>query len=670
MNALSQHLTRRNFNACGLASLAGVAGARFSAAMDSGPPGLHEQILASAAKQERARRECFAAVKSRSELQSLQTDLRERFLQLLGGLPERDSPVPPAKIAGQIFGEGYTIDKLTFESLPGYFVTALLYKPRNIAGKCPGVISPCGHSTEGKAAASYQMLHINLARRGYVVLTYDPVGQAERSQFWSDSLGKSRYNLTCGEHAVLGNPLYLIGDNLATYRIWDGIRALDLLAAQPEVDAERLGCVGNSGGGTLTAYIAALDPRVACAAICCYLTTLPRRMANRIEADPDADPEQDIFGFVSEGIDHAGLVALRVPKPTLIGAARHDFFPIEGTRESYAEARRLYEVAGAGERLEMVEAPEKHGLSLPLRTGIYGWFDRWLKSDDSAKMPPDEIKVLPRPARQLLVSANGQVNGDLNSRHLFEVALKRFHRRSKANPVSVRELLELNLRSAAPLVEKLVEIPEATTTLLLVNGNEAADWREATKLLDLCRERGWAAAVVDPRGVGRQRPELAVRGHDYADPLCGVEENLAYNAFLTGQSLGSMRVADVLAAVAMFRAARPRGRLVLCGRRDSALVALLAAACEPAITHLASEQLLVSLRSLFDPATPPLCAASIVPGLLSRVGDIAEVAGRIAPRPVLMAAGIGTTKFGEHVRQAAEPFSSQPGELAKWLGGA
>jgi dienelactone hydrolase len=165
--------------------------------------------------------------------------------------------------------------------------------------------------------------------------------------------------------------LYLLGTSLAKYRIWDGMRAIDYLATREEVDAKRIGCVGNSGGGTLTAYIAALDPRVAVAAICCYITSLPRRMANRIEEDPDADPEQDIFGFVGEGIDHAGLLALRVPQPTLLGTARFDFFPIEGARESFAEAQHLYEVAGAGERIRRVEAEQRHGLSLPLRAGVY-----------------------------------------------------------------------------------------------------------------------------------------------------------------------------------------------------------------------------------------------------------------------------------------------------------
>src|SRR5205814_4491721 len=111
-------------------------------------------------------------------------------------------------------------------------------RPKKSAGLRPAVISPCGHSAVGKAAPAYQILHINLVRRGFVVLTYDPVGQGERSQFWDPTKGKSRFNLVCGEHAVLGNPLYLLGTSLARYRIWDGIRAIDHLTTLQGVDPQ------------------------------------------------------------------------------------------------------------------------------------------------------------------------------------------------------------------------------------------------------------------------------------------------------------------------------------------------------------------------------------------------------------------------------------------------
>jgi cephalosporin-C deacetylase-like acetyl esterase len=529
------------------------------------------------------------------------------------------------------------------------------------------VLSPCGHSAEGKAAAAYQTLHINLVKRGYVVLTYDPVGQGERSQFWDADKEKSRFNLSCGEHAVLGNPLYLLGSSLARFRIWDGMRGLDYLASLSEVDAKKLGCVGNSGGGTLTAYIAALDPRVAVAAICCYITTLPRRMGNRIQTDPDADPEQDIFGFVSEGIDHASLLALRAPRPTLLGTARFDFFPIEGARATFDEAKRLYEVAGAGENIHRVEAEEKHGLTLPLRKGVYAWFDRWLAGrKDVGEV--EEAVVKPRPAKELLVCDKGQVNLTFRSRPLLPMALEEFNKKTKPKKMALRDLLALDIKSAESVVSEIAAGKDGQPVVVCVNGNEAEDWREQKAFLEALTQRGSAVVVVDPRGVGKLRCDLTVKGHDYADPLAGVEENIAYNAFLVGKSLLGLRVADVADAVNTLAAKKKDRRIVLCGRRDAALVTCLTAAVEPAVTQVAAEELLLSYLPLFDAAGRPINAASILPGMLRNYGDIIDVLAEIAPRRVLVAAGVGTSpRRIASVRLVEKAFSRDPRPLIDWI---
>jgi dienelactone hydrolase len=512
-------------------------------------------------------------------------------------------------------------------------------------------------------------LHVNLVRRGYVVLTYDPVGQGERSQFWDAAKKQSRFNLVCGEHAVLGNPLYLLGTNLARYRVWDGVRALDYLASRPDVDAERIGCVGNSGGGTLTAYIAALDPRVKAAAIGCYVTALPRRMGNRTQADPDADPEQDLFGFVGEGIDHAGLLALRVPRPTLLASAQFDFFPIEGARESFAEARKLYQVAGAAERVALVEAAEKHGLSPPLRKAIYAFFDRWL-AGPKAGAEATEIAVTPRPAGDLLVCKDGQVNVTFRSRHLLTLALDEFDRRGPARAgVSLAALLRLDPKEAD---YRAVEIaggkPGDQTLVVCVNGNESRPWPEEKAFLRALEKRGHAVVVVDPRGVGSLRPRLSVRGHDYADPLVGVEENLAYNAFLVGKSLLGKRVTDVRAAVRELAARARRSRVVLCGRRDAALVACLTAAIEPTVTHLAVERMPLTYRWYFDPAGRPINAASVLPSLLRDYGDVDQVLAAVAPRRVLSAAGLGEPgRRLPTLRRTEALFTEEPALLTDWL---
>jgi cephalosporin-C deacetylase-like acetyl esterase len=661
-------ISRRTFLQLGLAAPVALSGGAASAAER---PNVHDQILKTAARQESLRRASFAAVVSAGDLAALQHQLRLHFLELLDGLPQKTG-VPPVHKTDQIEGDDYVIEKLAYESFPDYFVTALLYKPKQIKGRLPGILSPCGHSAVGKADAEYQKLHINLAKRGHIVLTYDPVGQGERSQFWDGSASRSRFNLACGEHAVLGNPLYLLGTSLARYRIWDGMRGIDYLASLPEVDAARIGCIGNSGGGTLTAYIAALDPRVRVAVISCYITTLSRRMGNRIQEDPASDPEQDIFGFVSAGIDHAGLLALRAPRPTLIDAARFDFFPIEGARESFAEAKRLYEVAGAREAIRLVEAAEKHGLTLPLRQAAYAWFDRWFHgsalgqdSDPAGR----EIPVMPRRPEQLLVCSRGQVQQTFPSRFLLPLAREEFAKRPKSRGSTLKSLLDLDPDQADfYLTEEFAGTGTNALHLLCINGVGTADWRQKKEFLQALRRQGFAVSVLDPRGVGRLRPALEVKGHDYGDALEGVEENIAYNAFLVGKSLLGMRVTDVLAAIAELKRKGKGANIVLCGRRDAALVACLAAALEPEIKKVAVEAMLLSYWPLFEARGLPINAAQILPRMLRDFGDVPDLFHAIAPRPVLVAAprGGADPKLSS-VRVVAKGFVPEPELLVEWL---
>ena len=159
--------------------------------------------------------------------------------RVIGGLPETKTPLN-ARVTGTIPMDGYRIEKLVFESLPGIHVTALVYVPDGPAGKKPAVLLACGHSPVGKAHPAYQEIAVRLARRGYVVLCWDPVGQGERSQFWDAARGRSRYNLVCGEHAVLGNFATIAGTSLVRYMVWDGMRAVDYLLTRDDVDGARL----------------------------------------------------------------------------------------------------------------------------------------------------------------------------------------------------------------------------------------------------------------------------------------------------------------------------------------------------------------------------------------------------------------------------------------------
>jgi hypothetical protein len=661
--------SRREFVYAGLAASAELMHRGPSSRADekAAKADVHQQLLELAAKQEQERRNRFAAIATKADLETLQKSLRQKFLDLLDGLPERTG-APPARMLAKIDGDDYTIDKLVFESFPNYFVPGLLYKPKKLDGKRPAILSPCGHSPIGKANASYQILHINLTKRGYIVLTYDPVGQGERSQYWDADKARSRYNLGCGEHAVMGNPLYLLGTSLARYRIHDGMRAIDYLSSLPEVDAARIGCIGNSGGGTLTAYISALDPRVKVSVPSCYITTLPRRMGNRIQRDPESDPEQDIFGFVGDGIDHAGLLALMAPRPTQISAAKHDFFPIEGTRETHAEVKKLYEVAGVADRFALAEADEKHGLTLPLRKAAYVWFDRWLAGVKDVR--DDEVAVQPRAPKELLVTADGQVNVSLKSRPLMPLVLEEFRKRPKRAKVALKDLLRVAEEHRDARIEADANLGGKDATIVMcIQGNETRPWQEEKDFIARLTGNNIVVAHTVPRGVGSLRPPLEVKGRDYADPLVGVEENIAYNAFLAGKSLLGMRVADVLATITVFAKSNKPKRIVLCGRRDAAVVALFAAAIEPAVTHLAIEEMPLSYLPLFEADAKPVNAASIVPKLLRDYGDLPDVLAAIAPRPVLGSACTGKLpRDMASVRLTEKKITAEPQVFVDWLG--
>jgi pimeloyl-ACP methyl ester carboxylesterase len=335
-------------------------------------------------KQDELRKEAFKSIKTDKDLQSLQLATKDKLLKMIGGLPDDKTPLR-SQTLDTIPMKGFRIEKLVFESIPGFYVTALVYVPENGAETHPAVLVACGHSPIAKI--HYQALCQRLVQRGYLVICWDPVGQGERSQFWNAASGGSRYNMVCGEHAVLGNLAYLAGANLARWQIWDGIRAVDYLLTRADVDAKRISITGTSGGGLQATYIAALDERIQVVMPSCYISAQPMRAYNRIFADPDSDPEQDLDGMISEGVDHPGLLLLIYPRPVFIAAAVLDFFPIEGARKTFREISELYDRFHIRNRIDMVEGYHKHQFSLENQEAAFNFLDRFNNMVGKKELP-------------------------------------------------------------------------------------------------------------------------------------------------------------------------------------------------------------------------------------------------------------------------------------------
>lgn len=390
------------------------------------------------------RKEAFEKLKSQAACRVWQEERRAFFLRQLGGLPER-TPLNP-KIVGTLKGEGYRVENILFESRPAFHVTANLYLPLTPA-PWPGVIVPCGHSHDGKSSGGHQRLCILLARHGIAAMCYDPVGQGERYQMLDLTRERTHFedaphvpvphpNVRClctDEHTTIGLSCMLLGSNVAQYRIWDGMRAIDYLQSRSDIRADKIGCTGNSGGGTLTSYLMALDDRIVAAAPVCYLTSF-RRL---IDTSGPQDAEQNIFGQLAFGMDEADYLTMRAPQPTLICAGTRDAtFDINGTWDVFREAKRFYSRLGHAERVEMHEADAPHGFGIQQREAAARWLHRWLLGADK---PIREVQSLPDPltdeqsrelskgdwtAKQLQCTPAGQVLLMKGERSVFQINAK------------------------------------------------------------------------------------------------------------------------------------------------------------------------------------------------------------------------------------------------------
>ncbi|MEX0701644.1 MAG: acetylxylan esterase, partial [Planctomycetales bacterium] len=319
------------------------------------------------------RKAAYERLETPEDIAAWQTARREYFLKQLGELPER-APLN-ARVVGRLPGDGFRVEKVIYDSRPSHAVTAILFLP-DAEGPHPAVIIPCGHTANGKAAGAYQQLARLHALHGIAALVYDPIGQGERYQILDDA-GKPRFKSTT-EHTLVGTSAIPLGWNCASFRVWDGIRSLDYLASRDDIDADRLGCTGNSGGGTLTEYLMAIDPRIVCAAPGSCVTTFARRL----DSIGPGDAEQNIFGQIAFGLDHADYTIMRAPRPTLLLAGTQDYIDIRGSWEIHREANRIYTRLGHPERIDLVEHDGPHGYQQPLREAAVSWMLRWLKNED------------------------------------------------------------------------------------------------------------------------------------------------------------------------------------------------------------------------------------------------------------------------------------------------
>lgn len=321
-----------------------------------------------------------ARVKTADDFYKYQKKNVASLKKALGDIPYDKSLPLNAMVVDSFVYMDVTIEKIIFESRPGVFVTANLYLPNGREGKIPVVLFQSGHSATGKSWDTYRRAAITIAKEGIAVFSVDPIGQGERCTREVPS--------PVTEHQFFGNRTWLNGESLTKYFVADAMRALDYIETRPELDASRIGANGTSGGGTMSALIAALDDRIKAAAPGTFITD----RETYIYADSPQDAEQIWYGVTEELFDHAELVSCMCPKPYMILAVDSDFFCIEGTERTYSAVKGFYDIFGAGDNLEMTVDAYTHNYTPALAEATAKFFVKAFFGEDrqvSVKTPPE-----------------------------------------------------------------------------------------------------------------------------------------------------------------------------------------------------------------------------------------------------------------------------------------
>jgi dienelactone hydrolase len=583
------------------------------------------------------------------------SEARAALDAIIGPFPER-TPLNP-RVLGTVRKDGYTIEKIVFESMPGFYVTNCLFIPSHRSAKAPAILYLSGHTAEAFRHQRYQQLVLNFVSKGFIVLAMDPVGQGERLQYYDPGTRKSLAGGSTAEHSYFGKQCFLTGASAARYFTWDGIRAIDYLVSRPEVDPERIGVTGLSGGGTQTSYIAAMDNRVAAAAPSCYITSFRRLL----ESIGPQDAEQNFNRGLLHAIDHADLLEARAPRATLVVSTTRDFFSIQGARETFSEVKAAFQALGAGEKLGMVEDDFEHGYTRKTREAIYDFFQRSLDNPGS----PTEVEVGILPSEDVTVTRTGQVSDSLGGQSVFSI-----------NRAEAGKLIARLQESRSRLADHLVRVKQESRRLsgfsappdspaVVFRGRYAragyhvemyalrGEGESLVPLLFMVPDgstRRTSVLYLHPQGKsaaaapGGDIEQIVKRGYAVLAPdLSGTGElgratdTIAFLGVQTGRTIVGIRAEEIISCVRFLKGHQDVAGDGVCALAfgELGIPLLHAAVLDDSITKVALIEPLVSFQSVVNSCFYSLDPGSLIGNVLTAY-DLPDLAACLVPRGLLM----------------------------------
>ncbi len=601
------------------------------------------------------------------EWKQRQLQVRKTFFDIVGPFPEK-TPLNPS-ITQKIRKDDYVIENIIFESQPGFYVTSSLFIPKGLKKKTPAIIYCSGHTSEGYRGNVYQHVIINLVKKGFVVFAFDPVGQGERLQYWDTTAGKSSVGGPTHEHSYPGFQAFLSGSSQAKYMIWDGIRAVDYLFTRKEVDTDRIGITGRSGGGTQSAYIAAFDDRIYAAAPENYITNFTRLL----ESIGPQDAEQNLMHEIASGLDHADLLEVRAPRPTMMITTTRDMFSIQGARETEKEVSHIFNAYGKSDHFSWVEDDTVHSTTKKNREAMYAFFQKHL--DHPGDSTDLEVK-LPS-ANEVQVTASGQVAASLRGETVFSLNKKETEKKIDLlyeGRKNGKLFISGALRSATMLsgfkkpgevgeavfagrfkkagfaIEKyflqgegayvipyLLAVPEKANGKVIIALHPDGKSAEIDNGdMDWLVQNGFTVLMPDLPGVG-ELSNSNYKGDSYID---NTSYGIWYLSVLTGRSIVGIQAGDIIRLVLWLEKDKRLTEVYGLARGTMGSAMLYAAAFDPRIKRVALIDPLSSYRSIvMNRFYSPRFVFSGVAGAL-RLYDLPDLASGLAPRRLMIAGAV------------------------------
>ena len=578
---------------------------------------------------------------TKAEWMAKATELREHILVSNGLTPMPEKTPLNAHIFGRIEREDYTVEKVYFEAYPGFFTTGNLYRPKGRKGPFPGIVSPHGHWGRGRLenseAGSVPGRCINFAKQGYVIFSYDMVGRCDSGEQI--------------DHAYGGEREALWGLSLMALQLWNAIRAVDFLETLPDVDTDRIGCTGASGGGTQTFMLTAVDDRIKVSA-----------PVNMISAHMQGGCLCENAPNLRLDISNIEIGALMAPKPLLLVSATGDWTRNTPTVE-YPAIRSIYAHFGAEDKVHEVQIDADHNYNKDSRDAVYAWFGKWfLGEEDATKFK--EVPFDVERDEDLLVFHNRELpahalDADGLTRSWIETAQGQLAARK---PASAEDLEQFRVEMGGALQHSLsISIPDSTrpnpveeddftAQPLMIGGSNqlpALLLKPKTGM-----ENGSATLIVHPHGaMNLINPETGQPIRLVRDLLAAGESVLGVDLFLTGahraadgkvlrddgircfttynRTDAALRVQDILTALAYLKSQAAVSTHNLIGLGEAGLWCLLAAGFTDVDRTVVD-------ANRFDTDDDAAYLRTLPIPSIRRVGDFRTAGTLVAPRHLLI----------------------------------